>query len=419
MAKKELYDRDEDLDLLDTDTSKLAYTINDNLWDKVEKSVPKNTMNYVRFVQKYRDKNINKLETPYPFDAPIWSKECENIIYDTLGFSSNELYSFTSNIELENGYEDKYLKKGNSPTTMLIQFALFMLYRYYLINKKMKEVEITKYFMAYYFYNCMFNKYFKYKPNRAVMEYTINSLSFKNQIKQTGSVNKWVYGMMNASCDKYEPIIIRGADTDYYKCIRRTHTKFNDAMKNIFDAFKKDHENKNVIYTSKAQDEEGNMLEQSSMSADIIQLADKYTSRFFSNPNDEEVIAFVCDKKQKSGYIPEKDLRNTLFNISDDPTNQDDVRAFYQSAFYLFFNNSSNHKYTVKDVNTMSFMFEMQKLYKAGNSINKNRIIIGDIIDKWLKVGSATYRSTNREATKSVFKKAIFDYFIVKVVVDK
>ena len=37
MAKKELYDRDEDLDLLDTDTSKLAYTINDNLWDKVEK----------------------------------------------------------------------------------------------------------------------------------------------------------------------------------------------------------------------------------------------------------------------------------------------------------------------------------------------------------------------------------------------
>ena len=61
----------------------------------------------------------------------------------------------------------------------------------------------------------------------------------------------------------------------------------------------------------------------------------------------------------------------------------------------------------------------MQKMYKAGNSINKNRIIISNIIDKWLKVGSATYRSTNREATKSVFKKSIFDYFITKVIVDK
>ena len=419
MAKKDAYDRNEDLDLLDVDGFTPVYNINNTFWDTIEKTVPKNTMKFVRFVQKYRDININKLETPYPCDYPIWSKECENIVYDTLGIDSEDLYKITSNIELPNGFQDKYLVKGNSRTTMLIQFALFMLYRYYLINNKVKEMEITKYYIAYFFYFSLFTKYFKYKPNKAVMEYTINSLSFKNQIKQTGSVNKWIYTMSDASCRKYEPIIIRGADSDYYKCIRRTHTKFNDAMNNLFNAFMKDYENKNVMYTSKAQDSEGNMLDQNSLSADIIQLADKYTTRFFSNPNSEEVIVFVCDKKQKGGYIPERDLRNTIFNIADDQSNQDDVRAFYQSVFYLFFNNSSNHKYTVKDVNTMNFMLEMQKMYKAGNSINKNRIIIGNIIDKWLKVGSATYRSTNREATKSVFKRSIFDYFIIKVTVDK
>ena len=419
MAKKDAYDRNEDLDLLDVDGFTPVYNINNTFWDTIEKTVPKNTMKFVRFVQKYRDININKLETPYPCDYPIWSKECENIVYNTLGIDSEDLYKITSNIELPNGFQDKYLVKGNSRTTMLIQFALFMLYRYYLINNKVKEMEITKYYIAYFFYFSLFTKYFKYKPNKAVMEYTINSLSFKNQIKQTGSVNKWIYTMSDASCRKYEPIIIRGADSDYYKCIRRTHTKFNDAMNNLFNAFMKDYENKNVMYTSKAQDSEGNMLDQNSLSADIIQLADKYTTRFFSNPNSEEVIAFVCDKKQKGGYIPERDLRNTIFNIADDQSNQDDVRAFYQSVFYLFFNNSSNHKYTVKDVNTMNFMLEMQKMYKAGNSINKNRIIIGNIIDKWLKVGSATYRSTNREATKSVFKRSIFDYFIIKVTVDK
>ena len=419
MAKNDAYDRNEDLDLLDVDGFTPVYNINNTFWDTIEKTVPKNTMKFVRFVQKYRDININKLETPYPCDYPIWSKECENIVYDTLGIDSEDLYKITSNIELPNGFQDKYLVKGNSRTTMLIQFALFMLYRYYLINNKVKEMEITKYYIAYFFYFSLFTKYFKYKPNKAVMEYTINSLSFKNQIKQTGSVNKWIYTMSDASCRKYEPIIIRGADSDYYKCIRRTHTKFNDAMNNLFNAFMKDYENKNVMYTSKAQDSEGNMLDQNSLSADIIQLADKYTTRFFSNPNSEEVIAFVCDKKQKGGYIPERDLRNTIFNIADDQSNQDDVRAFYQSVFYLFFNNSSNHKYTVKDVNSMSFMLEMQKMYKAGNSINKNRIIIGNIIDKWLKVGSATYRSTNREATKSVFKRSIFDYFIIKVTVDK
>ena len=71
------------------------------------------------------------------------------------------------------------------------------------------------------------------------------------------------------------------------------------------------------------------------------------------------------------------------------------------------------------EIGVLKFLYEMQKMYKAGNSINKNRIIISNIIDKWLKVGSATYRSTNREATKSVFKKSIFDYFITKVIVDK
>ena len=85
----------------------------------------------------------------------------------------------------------------------------------------------------------------------------------------------------------------------------------------------------------------------------------------------------------------------------------------------LFFNNLDGIQYTVKDVNTLKFMMEMQKMYKAGNSINKNRIIVGNIIDKWLKIGSATYRSTNREATKSIFKRSIFDYFIIKVVLDK
>lgn len=67
----------------------------------------------------------------------------------------------------------------------------------------------------------------------------------------------------------------------------------------------------------------------------------------------------------------------------------------------------------------MPFMLEMQKMYKAGNSVNKNRIILGNIIDKWLQLGSTTFRLTNREATKSVFRRSIFDYFVVKVMLDK
>ena len=417
MAKvKDDLDRDDDY-LLD-DGFPLIYNINETFWDTIEKTVPKKTMNFIRFVQKFRDSNINKLETPYPTDYPIWRPDCERIVYETLGVDSEDLYKITSNIELPNDFKDKYLQKVNSRTVMLIQFALFMLYRYYLLHKKEKEMEVCKYFISYFFYFSLFTKYFKFKPNPEIMSYTINSMSFKNQIKQTGSVSRWIYGMADASCKKYEVLIRRGADRDYYKTIRRTHTKYNDAMKNLFDTFNKDYKNKNIIFTAKTFGEEGDVLDQKSLSSDVIQLADKYTTAFFENPNSEKVIAYICDKSKKGGYIPERDLRNTIFNISDDPSNQNDVRTFYQSVFYLFFNNGTT-SYDIHDVTTLKFLYEMQKMYKAGNSINKNRIIISNIIDKWLKVGSATYRSTNREATKSVFKKSIFDYFITKVIVDK
>ena len=92
------------------------------------------------------------------------------------------------------------------------------------------------------------------------------------------------------------------------------------------------------------------------------------------------------------------------------------MRTFYQSIFYLFL---SLGTYTLKDIKSASFISEMMKLYKPGNTIDKNRIIIREIMDKWLIVGSKTYRTTSRVATQSSFRKSIYDYFIFKILVDK
>ena len=141
MAKK--YDIDNDDYLLD-DGFPLVYNINETFWETIEESVPKNTSKFIRFVQQYRDANINKLETPYPTDYPIWRPDCERIVYETLGIDPDDLYKITSNIELPNDYKDKYLQKGNSRTAMLVQFGLFMLYRYYLLHGKEKEMIIEE-----------------------------------------------------------------------------------------------------------------------------------------------------------------------------------------------------------------------------------------------------------------------------------
>ena len=44
---------------------------------------------------------------------------------------------------------------------------------------------------------------------------------------------------------------------------------------------------------------------------------------------------------------------------------------------------------------------------------------IKELMNKWLEKGSATYRATNRLATKNDFRKSIFYYFIFLVSTNK
>ena len=65
------------------------------------------------------------------------------------------------------------------------------------------------------------------------------------------------------------------------------------------------------------------------------------------------------------------------------------------------------------------FYSEMQKAYKPGNTNDPNRNYIKEILDKWLSMGSPTFRSTNRTATITTFRKSVYEYFVLKIMEDK
>lgn len=67
----------------------------------------------------------------------------------------------------------------------------------------------------------------------------------------------------------------------------------------------------------------------------------------------------------------------------------------------------------------MRFYYEMNRVYKPGNTNDPNKIFIKDILDKWLRIGNATFRNTTRTATITTFRKSIYDYFIIKIMKDK
>ena len=52
------------------DKVKKTYVLMNHYWDTLEKNLSKHRNELIRFIAKYRNNNIDKLETPYPIDYP-------------------------------------------------------------------------------------------------------------------------------------------------------------------------------------------------------------------------------------------------------------------------------------------------------------------------------------------------------------
>ena len=69
-----------------------------------------------------------------------------------------------------------------------------------------------------------------------------------------------------------------------------------------------------------------------------------------------------------------------------------------------------------EDIRSTRFIVVMDKVYKKGNSDDKNIKLIKSFLHKWLQLGSATYRTSNRAETLNKFKRSIFEYFVYTTV---
>lgn len=400
----------EDFDLIEDDYKidqvPKTYLLLEKYWNVLEDNLPHNKSGLIRFIGNYRNKNISKLETPYPIDYPPWIPACRKILYASTGISEDEFIESVMTIRGHEGYEDPYLKDKAEYILAILIARWFMMHDYN------KELVIMQYYIGYSHYWAVFTNFFKhYKPKPEVMKYTINEMSYKSRLKALGSVDKWLQdGVMNAF-STYKDRILRASDFELHYINEKIRSKFKSAMKTIYRAQEKNEKDKKYIFTSNTHLGD-DIIDNTYGVAEVISLASSFTTKFFADP--------ISEKALKGSLIPggitEKDLRNVVLMISDDKKNLDDVAKLYQSLFYIFLEDG---KYTVRDIGGTRFYYEMEKLYKPGNTNDPNRNYIKMILDKWLSMGSATFRSTNRTATITTFRKSIYEYFILKIMSDK
>jgi hypothetical protein len=410
MAKKSIDNEYDEVELTEDDFKidlvPKTYVLLEKFWDFLEDNLPRNKSALIRFIGSYRNKFISKLETPYPIDYPPWTPACRKILYASTGIDEDDFVDAVLTIRGHEGYVDPYLKDKAEYILAL------MIARWFMQHDYDKELKIMQHFIGYSHYWAVFTNFFKrYKPKPEVMKYTINEMSYKSRLKVLGSVDKWLQdGVMNGM-NTYKERLNRASDFELHYINEKIRSKFKSAMKTIYRAQEKNEKEKKYIFTSSSHMGD-DIIDNTYGVAEVISLASSFTTKFFADP--------ITEKALKGALIPggitEKDLRNVILMISDDKKNLDDVSKLYQSLFYIFL---ENDKYTVRDIGGNRFYYEMEKLYKPGNTNDPNRNYIKTVLDKWLSMGSTTFRSTNRTATITTFRKSIYEYFVLKIMYDK
>lgn len=406
--KDEVYE-DEVVDTKDDlkiDQVPKTYVLLNNYWETIEQNMPKNYRSFIKFIAQYRNKFISRLETPYPLDYPPWLPICNRKIYEAAGIDEDAFVKDVLTIRGWDGYEDSYLK-DKAPYILLN-----MLDRWFLLHNMAKERNIVQHYIGYSHYWAVFTVQFKkYKPKPEVMKYTINEASYKSRLKALGSVDAWLYDGVSSTMKTYDERLRRGSDFELHYINEKIRGKFKSAMKTLYRAQEKNEREKKYVFESKTKLGE-DIVESVGTVSNILTIADGFATKFFADPINEEALKGALIP----GGITEKDLRNAILLISDDDANLHDVSKLYQSLFHLFLDSG---KYRQQDIGTLRFYYEMEKLYKPGNSNDPNKTFIKEILDKWLSRGSATFRTTNRTATITTFRKTIYNYFILKIMKDR
>lgn len=390
------------------DKVKKTYVLLNHHWETLEKNLARHRNTLIHFIGKYRNNNIDKLETPYPVDYPAWVPACNRILYQCTGIDEEEFVKDVLTIRGWEGYEDTYLK-DKAPHILMVMIA-----RYFLMHDYTTEFEIMKHFIGYAQYWMVFVDIFKvYKPKLDVMMYTISNMSYKSRLKSLGSVDKWLAEGVGATLTTYNKRLMRGSDFELHYIQEKIRGKFKSAFKTIYRQQEENERKGNRVFISKTsisggEDDEEMRVENTHGMAQALQIANGYTTRFFSNPVDQAILA----QSIVPGGISEKDLKNTLLLISDNRDNIEVVRSFFQAMIYTFLESG---KFKERDIGTLKFYGEMDRLYKPGNTNDPNKILIKETLDDWLEMGSKTFRTTNRTATLNTFRRSLYNYFVLTI----
>lgn len=387
--------------------------IYDNLYPRILNAL--NNQANIRQVQEFfsnvkgNSTNFEALSMSVPYKSLFVHHKDEQKYFEAIGLSSHEIIHIINT--------SPHIPKDSWFTVKNPMYMSLLLVAICFKNKNNDQMfRAMMQIWSIYMYKNVKSKYFNPRKTGEnalnCMNYTINRLSYKNDLKKYKNIEETINKKTDMFIENWfvgRKKEVTGKVTDETLCnmINDNHRRYDTLFKNFYAEFKRDLDSGNYLNIDQDVDDGEEYIESDNVSFMVEKNTQKVMNKFIltTYPNGK-IIEQVCSREPGCST---NNLRNMLNYVYDDHEKEFEklVRVIIQ--IYLF-----EYKKRVEDLKTFDFEATMKKHYKGQSVDDKNLNELKRLIDS-IADGSGLTKRVTRKATQNDCKRALMLYVVVYI----
>lgn len=387
--------------------------IYDNIYPKISEML--NSSSNVRKLQEFysdvkgNSVNFEALSMSVPYKSLFVHHKDEQKYFQTIGMSGQDILHVINT--------SPHIPKDSWFTVKNPMYMSLLIVAIYFKNKKNEQMfKAMMQLWSLYMYKNVKSKYFNPRKTGEnalhCMNYTINRISYKNDLKKYKNIEETINKkteMFIKNWFEERKKDVTGKVTDEILCnmINDNHRRYDTLFKNFYSEFKKDLDSGNYLNVDQDVDNEDEYIESDNVSFMVEKNTQKVMNKFIltTYPNGK-IMEQVCSREPGCSI---NNLRNMLNYIYDNHEKEFEKIVRVVIQIYLF-----EYKKKVDDLKTFDFELTMKTHYKKQSIDDKNLIELKKSIDNIADKSGLT-KKISRVATLNDCKRGLFLYIVIYI----
>lgn len=380
-----------------------TYVMKNEVYPIVEKTLsdPVKDKKFRNAVRSFIDRNSENLHTSGPVNMVPFTDADKQVFFEIFDIDKNDLIHSID--KMTKGINDKANWK------LLKQNPVFCLFyeciRYYTLKKDEKGVNTALAIYALSVYPSVFAMLFQFGTNADVMKFTMDNLSAKYLMKQTGNV---FGGLMKSIQNSYKFLkneFIDSPDREVVRFITRIRNDQKSLFKNIANNYYKNHARGLRASTQSDTYGDNQLIDDNTNNTTIVE---DTTRKIVLSLVTNGVDLTRATAAAKIANISLVELRFYLTKIITEDRS-DELRQFVESIIFAFLYQEHHEPYEINEKKFLQFTIEF---FRKTNTNDKNVNTLKTLLDKWSS-DTGLNEKYRRLASQIAYKRGIYLYIIL------